>query len=183
MHKLSHLVGQEWLPHSHTPTFSHSKTSTGTNRIESVAPAGEVEPFLQLTVMTEPPYRLLYVLHTPRGEGEPGRYMSPELSAADVNEFVAQFRDYLGADARFDLWSHSIADGSTVVWDRHNHIFAYGNLGAFAERLRALGFTEGETSVPSPHQHHYREEFDNSAAAILSNFDWQYSELRPEDEQ
>ncbi len=183
MHKLSHLVDQDWTPHTHAPTFAFSKTGAGTDRIESVAPAGDAEPFQQLTALTEPPYRLLYVLHTPRGEGEPGRYMSPELSTADVADFVARFRTYLKSDARFDLWSHSIPDGSTIVWDRHNQIFAYGELGAFEARLRALGFEERATSVPTPHQHHYRQEFDQDAAAVLTAFDWQYSALRPEDEQ
>lgn len=139
--------------------------------------------FEQLIGSTEPPYTLLYVLHTPRGEGAAGRYVGPDLGRDELKSFILRFRTYLQADARFDLWAYSAADESTVVWDRHNLLFAYGNLDVFANQLRALGFVEGDVTVPSPHQHHYREEFDSDAAAILGALPWQYTELEPEDQQ
>ena len=40
----------------------------------SAAPGGDAAVFLALIGRVEPPYKVLYVLHTPRGEGEPGRY-------------------------------------------------------------------------------------------------------------
>ena len=131
----------------------------------------------------QPPYLLLYILHTPRGEGEPGRYQSAELSATDLQALMARFGAYLSSDARFDLWAYSPSEDATVVWDRHNELYAYGPLARFSEELRALGFFSGSISTPAPHQHHYRQELDAPASELLAALEWSHSPLRPEDEQ
>jgi hypothetical protein len=46
-----------------------------------------------------------------------------------------------------------------------------------------LGFHEGSPGVLFEHMHHYRQEFDSEAAAVLEAFAWSYSPLHPEDEQ
>lgn len=94
-----------------------------------------------------------------------------------------RFGGYLSADARFDLWAHSVAEQATVVWDRHNQLFAYGPLDKFSSQLNALGFTDGDASISFSHLHHYRQEFDADATALLEYFTWSHSPLRPEDEQ
>jgi hypothetical protein len=182
MHKLSHLAGADWSPHSYAAVFSIGST-TGTPRLIAGAPGGNVEPFEHLVLSLAPPYFLLYVLHTTRGEGDAGRYQSPALPAEQFRSFIEKFKGYLSADARFDLWAYSPAEQATVVWDRHNQLFAYGPLERFEAELRALGFSQGTSSVPSPHQHHYRPEFDPQAKALLSDLPWSYSPLKPEDEQ
>jgi hypothetical protein len=96
---------------------------------------------------------------------------------------MAQFGAYLSSDARFDLWAYSPTERATVVWDRHNQLFAYGPLEKFTTQLKALGFYGGKADVPVPHQHHYRQEFDVQAAQLLAAVAWSYSPLRPEDEQ
>lgn len=125
----------------------------------------------------------MYVLHTPRGEGEPGRYQSAEIGVEGFRAFMSRFGSYLAADARFDLWLHSPSENATLVWDRHNQLFAYGPLGRFATELLALGFAEGELPPLGAHQHHYRSECDAKATELLSFTAWQRTALRREDEQ
>lgn len=182
MHKLSHLVDGGWTEHSFAPLYTPPAEGE-IERLVAGAPGGQAETFERLALCLTPPYFLLYVLHTPRGEAEAGRYQSPELSADQLRDFTARFAPYLAADARFDIWLHSPAEQATIVWDRHNQIFAYGPLDRFAKALSALGFSEGSCQVPVPHQHHYRPEQDENAAALLSWCAWRHSPLRPEDEQ
>jgi hypothetical protein len=133
--------------------------------------------------MLRGPLRLLYVLHTPRGEAAPGRYESPELSVDQARHFIRRFSDFLSADGRFDLWVHSAMDHATLVWDRHDQLFGYGPVDLFVSRLREMGFVAGRVEVPVPHEHQYRAEMDGHAADLLTAFDWRHSPLRPEDEQ
>jgi hypothetical protein len=182
MHKLSHKLGNEWVEYSFPPIFSVSVLKA-TSRIVAGVPHGDAEVFERLVSSLEAPYSLLYVLHTPRGEGEPGRYQSPELSSETFHAFIGQFKSYLSADARFDLWAHSRSENATVVWDRHNLLYAYGPLDKFSSELRTLGFSNGVPQVPDPHQHHYREALDSSATDLLAAFQWSRSLLKPADEQ
>ncbi|KER88635.1 hypothetical protein GW16_01065 [Xanthomonas arboricola pv. celebensis] len=177
MYRLGHLVNGEWAAHSHLPVFDVGQ------HVIAGAPGGDPVVFERLVECLEPPYYLLYVLHTPRGEALPGRYQSPALSLTQVKEFLARFAPFLSADARFDLWAYSPGDKATVVWDRHNQVFGYGPLERYSSTLRSMGFALGWPEVPAPHEHHYREEFDALAKHVLTAFDWSHSPLRPEDEQ
>lgn len=139
-------------------------------------------PFIRLVDSLEPPYFVLYVLHTPRGEGEAGRYQSPPLSQIQFQEFMLRFGDYLSSDGRFNIWAHSPAEQATVVWDQHNLMFAYGPIDRYCAQLNALGFTRGDARIPSPHQHHYQQGLDADAKEILNHFPWSYSPLQPGDD-
>lgn len=183
MHKLSHQVAGEWVLHSYPPNFSLVSKDNANPKIVAGVPGGDPTQFARLVECLEPPYFLLYVLHTPRGEAEAGRYQSPPVSVEQFRDFVKKFGSYLSADARFDIWAHSSAEQATVVWDRHNQLFAYGPMEKFLSALRAYGFSEGMVDVSFPHQHHYRQEFDEQAAAVLDAFEWSYSPLKTEDEQ
>ncbi|MBU8976384.1 hypothetical protein JI752_009565 [Lysobacter sp. MMG2] len=177
MHRLAHLVDGQWVAHSYPPVF------IAADRIVAGVPHGDPRMFAQLIECMEAPYYLLYVLHTPRGEAEAGRYQSPALSLCDINEFLTRFVPFLSADARFDLWAHSPGSEGTLVWDRHNQLFGYGPVDRFSSKLTSLGFFDGTPEVPVPHQHHYRAEFDSLAKEVMTAFEWSYSPLRPEDEQ
>lgn len=131
----------------------------------------------------EPPYYLLYVLHTPRGEAPPGRYQSPPLSSTEFRKFLDGFGAFLQADGRFDLWVHSQTDNATLVWDRHDLLHGYGPIERYAERLGRLGFVAGMPVIPIPHEHHYRKECDALATKLIAAYDWTCTPLRPEDEQ
>jgi len=181
--KLQHRSGDAWIEHSHPPVYQLDTMDNGGQRLRSGVPGGDPVVFGKLSACLEPPLFLLYVLHTPRGEGEPGRYQSTEIDHAALNAFLTRFEAYLANDARFDLWAYSPAARATVVWDRHNTIFAYGNGACFEATLRALGFTAGELPLLGEHMHHYRAEYDADARAILEAFDWHRTDLRPQDEQ
>lgn len=183
MSKLFHCVDDQWVEHSHPPIFHLHESGSGTPRLAATAPGGDPMVLRSLIDDLEPPFILLYVLHTPRGEGKMGRYQSPDLSRTQLHDFLDRFADYLQNDGRFDLWVHSRHDQATVVWDRHNLIWAYGPTERFVTVLRGLGFSEGSPGVDFEHEHHYRASFDSDAKALLEAFDWHRSPLRPEDEQ
>jgi hypothetical protein len=183
MFKLGQLKNDQWVEHSFAPVFRLATSTDRTPRIIAGIPKGDATILDRLLQCLEPPYYLLYILHTPRGEGEPGRYQSPQLSAEQVTAFLSRFQAYLSADARYDIWVHSPADQATIVWDRHNQLFAYGPIDRFANELRSLGFSEGEPEIPSPHEHNYRSDFDQDSRRVLQAFDWSFSPLHPEDQQ
>lgn len=178
MHKLSALREGEWIEHSHAPTFVREN-----DRVVAAVPHGDVEIFSRLLTSLEPPYFLLYVLHTPRGEGRAGRYQSPALVASQLHDFIDRFGEFLSRDSRFDLWGHSPSDEATVVWERHDLLYAYGPIEEYVRALHALGFSAGAPSIPVPHAHNYRPELDDRARDLLSVWKWSWSELRAEDEQ
>ncbi|TDS84995.1 hypothetical protein EDF71_10189 [Comamonas sp. JUb58] len=182
MHKLSHFLAHSWAPFSHGPVYAVSFVDA-TERLIAGVPAGDALPFATLVASLSPPYLLLFVLHTSRGEGAEGRYQSPALSLEEFQDFIGRFGAFLSGDARFDIWAYSVEERATIVWDRHDQIFAYGPIGRYQERLNALGFELGDPRIPVPHQHHYREEFDVDAKALLVSLPWTYSALRPEDAQ
>ena len=183
MYKLSVQVGNDWVEHSHNPVFKTQGADNEARRLVAGVPKGDSSVFRALVNQLTPPYFFLYVLHTSRGEGEPGRYQSPALERDEFNAFLDLYSSFWSGDGRHDVWAHSPSENATVVWDRHNLIFAYGPLDRFASALRSMGFEEGNPNSSFPHQHHYRQEFDDDATAILSAINWSRSPLCPSDEQ
>lgn len=183
MHRLGHMVDGEEAVHSHAPTYRLPSADSRKPRIVVGVPDSDPNVLLRLARCLDDPLFLLYILHTPRGEAEAGRYQSPELMFGDVESFVEDFRPFLAGDARFDLWLYSPSQKATLAWDRHNLLHAYGPLDCYEATLRASGFTPGEPSVPAPHAHHYRPALDALAAKVIARFDWHWTPLRPEDEQ
>ena len=183
MHKMSHLIESEPFEFSFAPVMDREQVNGGFERLVLGVPGGDSIVFSALVRCIEEPFYILYVLHTPRGEGLPGRYQSPELSNDDVSVFLERYSSYLGQDARHDFWVRSQSSNATIVWDRHNIIYAYGPISKYESALRALGFSDGYPSIPSPHIHHYHSEFDGDAKALLNEINWCFTDLRPEDEQ
>lgn len=183
MHKLSRQSGDAWVEHCHPATFKTETTSDGGKRLVAGVAGSDPVIFERLAESMAPPYFLLYLLHTPRGEGLAGRYQSPPLGVKELRAFLERYSAFLAGDARFDIWLHSPGDNATVVWERHNLVYAYGPIERFASALHKLGFEPGAPTIAFPHLHHYREEFDADAADVLKRFEWRYSPLQPEDEQ
>lgn len=177
MYRLGHMVDNEWVAHSHPPLFDAA------DRLTAGVPGSDPAVIGNLADCLAPPYFLLYVLHSPRGEAPPGRYQSPALSAAELRGFLDRFGPFLRSDGRYDLWVHSPADNATLVWDRHDLLYGYGPVARYADGLRALGFAVGTPAIPSPHEHCCRSEFDTMAAELIAAFDWTATPLQPEDEQ
>jgi len=181
-YKLSYQRGDEWIECNRAAVFRQETMSDGTERLIAGVPNGS-DIFPVLAGQLEAPYDLLYVLHTSRGEGAEGRYQSPSLGAAEFFALWNRFSLFFSGDGRFDLWLRSQADGTVLVWDRHNLLYAYGPLTHIEERLKTAGFSEGNPDAGFPHLHHYRPEFDQDAAEILVWLDWKFSPLQPADRQ
>jgi hypothetical protein len=177
MYRLGYKVDDEWVPHTHKAVFDVG------DRIVAGVPYGDPTIFGALIESLTPPFHLLYVLHTPRGEAEPGRYQSPSLTLGQVRKFLDQFGAFFSADGRFDLWAYSPADDATLVWDRHNLLYGYGPLGRIAFTLASMRYMRGRPEVPAAHEHYYRAEFDHLARGVIDAFDWSHAPLQPEDEQ
>lgn len=170
-------------PYSHPAEFRISDTPFGMPRITATVPFGEVSVIQSLIRDLDEPIFLLYVLHTTRGEGPVGRYLSGELTREATGRFLKRFAVYFRADARFDLWLHFAHNQATVVWDRHNLLYLYGPIVQFEHQLVGLGFQAGNPNLDFAHAHHYRPEFDAEAHELMEYFDWRFSDLRPEDIQ
>jgi hypothetical protein len=161
--------------------FERQRMVSGKQRLLIAAIPGRPTLFRELARCLAAPLFLLYVLHTPRGEGAPGRYQSPELDSQQVDNFLADFAPYLAGDARHDTWVHSALDGRTLIWDRHDLIFAEGEpLEDMTSILLAAAYEIGTVSSAGavPHIHYYRSEFDADAAAVLARFEWARVEPR-----
>ncbi|MFA5122814.1 hypothetical protein [Zavarzinia sp.] len=164
--------------------FEVGMMSTGVARIALRVPDDHSDLFGRLANLFPPPFYVLYVLHTPRGEGEAGRYQSRELSKSELNDLLNRYASFFASDGRHDLWVHSPRSGHTLIWDRHNFLFVEGEpLDSVRRVLVDLGFHEGRIEPLGVHVHQYRAEFDDDAASLLSEFDWRRTPLRPEDEQ
>ena len=72
------LNGTETDP-SPPAVFERQVMRTGKPRIVMYVPDGRADLIHRLSALLPEPFHVLYVLHTPRGEGEPGRYQSPAL--------------------------------------------------------------------------------------------------------
>jgi hypothetical protein len=145
------------------------------------APDGCMQQFASLLVG---PFQLLYVLHTSRTGAELGRYESPELNVAAVEDFFRKFGRFLSEDSRHDLWLRSYDDDATIVLDRHNIIYAYGPIDVFEAALVRLGARSGRApQIPDPHVHNYHHEWDESEREVLRSLAWTIKPLRQSDVQ
>jgi len=183
MFKLGYSDDGVWRQYSHPAMFCADQTANGAPKVVATAPGSDPIAFRQLAKRLSSPLPLLYVLHTPRGEGKAGRYQSGDLDHAAIPRFLDSFDKLLRTDSRFDLWVHSPADRATIVWDRHDLLHIYGMMDSATETLRALGFESGNPAINFAHEHHYHPENDQLAAQLLSSLGWHWVPLRPEDEQ
>jgi hypothetical protein len=183
--RISLLVENNEVPYVPLERFERRTSRDGSDRIVADTRERQVDLLCHFVAALEEPLYLLYLLHTPRGEGAPGRYQSPKLTRLEARDFLVRHSDYLSADSRFDLWLHCPSSRTTVVWDRHNKLFGYGDLDLVESVLSTQGFATGRTEdAPSfPHVHHYRAEFDALALSVLGAFQWSHSPLHQGDEQ
>lgn len=137
--KIEALVGDVEQPFEYGNVFSR-ETVRGVERLRIGLDDEHNRCLRTLTSPLIEPFQLLYVLHTTRTEAALGRYESPELDLEAVQAFLERFAQFLSEDARHDLWIRSHGNDATIVFDRHNLIYAYGPLDAFESTLRTLAF-------------------------------------------
>lgn len=184
MRKLSLDQDGTEVEQSPPAVFERQKMSSGESRIATWVPDGQADLLHQLSGLLQPPYYVLYILHTPRGEGEPGRYQSTELTRDALDDLFAKYNSFFAGDGRHDLWIYSRSTARTLIWDRHNKLFAEGvPLDDIVGALHERGFHEGLLQRLGNHFHHYRPEYDADAANLLGEFGWHWTPLRPEDQQ
>lgn len=182
MWKIDIEADGRWVERDAERRFALEATFGGP-RLRLVLPRSLPHLIRELSGDLQEPFQLLYLLHTPRGEGPKGRYQSPRLSRIDLDAFLFRYGGFLAGDARHDLWIRSAHSNTVVVWDRHNDVYLYDAPPSVVERLTTLGFREAELEPLGAHTHHYRAEFDRDAREVLTAFQWTWTTLRPEDEQ
>ncbi|HEY2375205.1 MAG TPA: hypothetical protein VGH98_04465 [Gemmatimonadaceae bacterium] len=180
--KLQHFVSGKLETFHHANTFAREKTS-GPERLRVGPRGGQRYLFEQLAACVGPPHKLLYVLHTTRTDAELGRYESPWLESGELSAFLNRFGDFVSQDSRHDLWVLCDAGGGTIVWDRHDLMYAYGPLERYTMLLESGGFREGWPTIPASHAHLYNAEWDDAERALLAHYEWRRTKLRPDDLQ
>jgi hypothetical protein len=183
LYRLSALHDGDWRPVQYPDAFAVETLANGVRRLRCTTDGDTATLFRLLATGFAPPYFLLYVLHTPRGQVEPGRYQSGALTLEELKSFIAVFADFLSGDGRHDLWLSAPNDGAQVVWDRHDVFFVYGRLGGIEALLRSRGYQEGRARVLEPHAHHYHAEFDDAERRLVGYYEWLLKPLQPSDEQ
>lgn len=170
-------VGQ--APYFH-PNVWKREPAGNTERLV-IGPRGDfLDLVLELTQCLEAPYAVLYVLSVPRGGSEPGRYQLEErLEMPQLQSFLEPYRAYLEGDARHHLWIHSLDSSATIIYDKHDLIYAYGPIDCYLNVLSKRGLGEGEVELPFPHYHNYFEEFDAVERQIISSHTWRRTPIVP----
>jgi hypothetical protein len=183
LRKIQALVADVEQPFEYGNVFTR-EVVRGVERLRIALDTGHREFIWTVASRLTGPFQLLYVLHTSRTDADLGRYESPELNAEAVHSFLDRFGGFLSEDGRHDLWVRSHDDDATIVWDRHNLIFAYGPLDIFESALLKQGGRPGAPpSIPDPHVHHYHAERDADEHAVLHALNWHVKPLRESDVQ
>jgi len=163
--------------------WAREKT-TGPDRLIIAPSNDQVSLILELSRLIRAPFWILYVLAVPRTELHPGRYQSTEpVERSGAEEFLYRFRRFFEGDGRHNLWLKSTSTADLLVYDKHNIIYAYGNLQVFEHALNAKGLKQAtEVLFPFPHSHHYNSEFDEEEREVLLHWNWTRFDLQQNDE-
>jgi len=153
-------------------TFERS-TAPAPERL-TIAPASEqIELISKLLELMPGPFGFLYILVIPRGGSENGRYQLKEtLTLAGIKSLLADYKDFFEGDGRHSFFVASHLDRALLVYDRHNVVYAYGDLDKYESLLVNSGFREQVVMFPLPHAHHYHDEFDSEEKRLLSSYEW-----------
>jgi hypothetical protein len=168
---------------SYPDVIHHDRASGGAERLILAPARGHIKLLSRLLECLPEPFRVLYVLVVPRGAGiSAARYEAPgEFSRQEVKDCLAEFSDFFERDGRHHLWLANPEVG-TIVYDRHNLIYAYGPLNCFTEIASRHGLRVGRPEVPSPHWHAYHAAFDDTQRDLLNRYTWVQKPLRASDE-
>jgi hypothetical protein len=74
-------------------------------------------------------------------------------------------------------------EGATLVYDKHNVIYAYGPLEQYSAILQKAAYVEEEFGLPFPHGHYYHDVNDSKVEDLLQYWDWQYFPLQEVDDE
>ena len=169
--------------HRYPNVYQRQRFSDGQERLRIGPSRGHIDLMLELVECIQEPLRLLYILAEARGgRYQPGRYeAASEMSLEAAESFLKEFADFFESDGRHHLWVVRPGYG-TVVYDRHDLLYAYGPLDRFVDVLQANGLREGAIDIPAAHWHGYHPEFDEPQSRMLSRFQWVHTPLRKGDD-
>ena len=172
---------QEWL---YPNLWATEDTSDGGSRTVIAPTHQQVKLIIKLLQAMTGPFWVLYVLVIPRGGGEAGRYQSPAPQVAeDVAALLTDFTEFLEKDGRHNIWVASATTSQMLIYDRHNVIYAYGDLNIWQPILAAADLSEASTvRFPDPHSHHYHQAFDAEEQRVAGHWDWHRTPLLQSDE-
>ena len=181
-YKLGTLVGSDFVPHRFFNTWD-VETTTGPDRIVVGPTSRHVELMIHLAKGLPEPFGILYVLLVSRKGHEPARYQCPyPCPRNEMEGFLESFKVFFECDGRHHIWVTSLPESSTLVYDQHNIIYAYGPLNQFEEVLKKEGLERGAVSLPVPHSHNYNQQFDQEEQRLFDYWNWLKSPLMETDD-
>ena len=152
------------------------------NRLVIGATTGHVDLIIELADKLIPPYFILYVLVSPRGENLEGRYQSPVIETREELEtFLIHFKDYFETDGRHNVWVGTVQNKGMIIYDQHNIIYAYGPTEQWKNELLLKGFKEEPVQCPFPHSVYFNDENDKYEDEMMNYWGWRYFELNEMD--
>lgn len=164
------------------PHVWRRESTNGNDRLVVAPAGGHIDLLLALLGDFEGPFGLLYVLAVSRSGTERGRYDRYPLSRDDVNEVLIEFQAHFEQDGRHEIWITDAATNSTFVYDKHDLIYCYGDLGPCERRLVEVGLARGKFQIPSPHTHHFHATFDEAERELVGRWEWRRSPLSDTDQ-
>jgi hypothetical protein len=181
--KFGIVEGDENRAYRYPSCYYRESVAGSGERLVLGEPAASYSKLLMALAGTMPePFLVLYVLVVRRGTANAGRYQSPEgLTFEALRQFLTDFGEFFERDGRHHLWIANPGYGK-IVFDRHNLVYAYGDLDAFEEVARDYGMVERHFEVPTPHWHSYHPEYDQTERQLFRRWQWIQSSLRPQDE-
>lgn len=175
--KFSRFESGHFIEHRYQNTWSREKT-TGPDRLIIAPASNHIDLMVNLMEDTSGPFGFLYVLLVGFCDQPTGRYESPyAVEMREAVAFLREFTEFFENDGRHHLWVMSLKDQSTLVYDQHNQIYAYGQLDPWIQRLERLGFQMGDTSIPYPHTHGFNPKRDEFQEKLMSRWTWRHYPL------
>jgi hypothetical protein len=179
----SRVNAELWLAHDYGKIYAFETTTGGSTRLRIAVSSDGSQVLRMLSRGLKEPFFLLYVLVVFRGGGQVGRYQSHELPHEELDAMFARYGEFWDSDGRHSIWLRSETDNATLVYDRHNLIYAYGPLARFELILETLGYVAtSKVSLSFEHEHRYYAEFDSLEQELTTNFASRRSVLHPGDE-
>ncbi len=93
---------------------------------------------------------------------------------------MVTFQDFFEQDGRHHLWVMSWSEEGQFIFDRHNMIYAYGDLDRYESHLNSVGFARGRVAIPVLHAHYYHPEFNTAENELMAYWSWMKFPLQPE---
>ncbi len=182
MFKLGYYINNELQEYHYSGLYNVEQNSSY-ERILIGLEQGHIDTVLDLMAVLKGPFYMLYVLHTPRTDNEPGRYQSEALTYDEMSILLNHFKKFYENDSRHDIWIHSPETNTTIVYDRHNLIYLYGFTDEHVHIIKEKRLKKEPVNIPSPHVHNYNAEYDIFESKLVNEYQWVRTPSHNEDSQ